>query len=307
MRYARNISVGFLAVLVALSIPFPFSTIASDPREAYADHFEISIPSSMNVNDEYLGHIRLPDTSSNIRSVALIPNATSITIPTIVQIPTDSQTATFEIYPTDIGDFEIVAVFDGVAHHTSFTVFDANAIIDTEETAIHLWIPKNTVAGTQYSGYVLLDEYSQNNRKISMVGSDDITLPEDITILAQSYSTLFQFTPIRESNAFIIAATDGESSRVETTIHEANSVSTTKRISLYTHDSTVSGKIAIIVSLESGTGIPIAMPEDTIIHLKGTSGISVSIFNNNSRRSSHRDSHMHAMVNYDGTVSASSY
>ena len=302
MRYAKNISVGFLSILVALSMPFPFSTINSDPQIVYADHFEISIPDSMNVNDEYLGHIRLSDTSSNVRSIVLLSNTTSITIPNRVTIPADSQAATFEIYPTDIGNFEITALFDGVTHRTTFTVFDADTIVNTEETAIHLWIPDNVVAGTQYSGYILLDEYSQNNRVISMVGSEGITLSDNITVLAQSYSVLFQFTPLQEGEAFIIAATDGESSRVETTVHEANSVSTTKRISLYTHNSTVSGKIAIIVSLESGTGIPIAMPEDTIIHLKGTSGINVQ--SSITIKAGQSQGLTYATINNDGTISA---
>ena len=241
---------------------------------AHADHFDISIPQSMNVNDEYLGHIRIPDTASNARTIVLLSNSTSIAIPDRITISADSQAATFEIYPTSTGDFEVTALFDGLTHRATFSVFEKGTVSDTEETSIHLWIPSDTIAGTQYSGYILLDKYSPDNRVIAMAGGN-VALPDDITVLAQSYSVLFQFTPLEEGDAFIIAATDGESSRMETTVHEEDSVSNTKRISLYSHNSTISGNLVTVVSLENSAGVPLAILEDTAIHFKATSGISV--------------------------------
>ena len=270
---------------------------------AYADHFELSVPQSMNVNDKYLGHIRIPDTSSNTRSIVLLSNSTSITIDNRVTISADSQAATFDIYPTETGHFEITALFDGVTHRATFSVYEKGTIQDTEETSIYLWIPENTVAGTQYSGYVLLEKYSPDNRVIKMVG-DNVLLPNDITVLAQAYSIVFQFTPLDEGDAFIVAATDGESSRKDTTVYEENSVSTTKRISLYSHDSTVSGQLMIVASLENSAGIPLVIPDDTIIHLKGTSGINVP--SSITIPAGQSQGLVHAVVNYDGTVSASS-
>ena len=292
MRYKLPVLALFLVFTIILLVP-----------PTYADHFEISVPNSMNVNDEYLGHIRIHDTSSNARSIVLLSNATSVVMQNRIIIPVDAQAQIFEIYPTETGHFEITALFDGVTHRATFSVYEKGAIDDTEETEIHLWIPENTVAGTQYSGYVLLDEYSAKSRTIQMVG-DNVILPDNITVLAQSYSTLFSFTPLDEGDAFIIVATDGESSRKDTTVYEENSISTTKRISLYSHNSTVSGQMMIVASLENSAGIPLEIPNDTTIHLKGTSGISVP--SSITIPAGESQGLVHAVVNYDGTVSASS-
>ena len=308
MRHISSVSTLLIIPLIFLAMVTIFSdaphhdTMSVMPA-AYADHFEISIPDSMNVNDEYIGHIRIPDTSSSARSIVLLSNSTSITIDSRLIIPADSQAQTFEIYPTETGHFEITALFDGVTHRATFSVYEKGTIQDTEETSIHLWIPENTVAGTQYSGYVLLDEYSPNNRIIKMVG-DNVLLPDNITVLAQAYSVLFQFTPLDEGDAFIIAATDGESSRKDATVYEENSISTTKRISLYSHDSTVSGQIMMVASLENSAGIPLKIPVDTTVHLKGTSGISVP--SSITIPAGESQGLVHAVVKYDGTVSASS-
>ena len=270
---------------------------------AHADHFEISLPESMNVNDEYLGHIRIPDTSSSARTIALLSNDTSVTIPSQIIVPADSQAQTFEIYPTSTGHFEVTALFDGTTHRATFSVFEKGTISDTEEVAIHLWTPKHVVAGTQYSGYVLLDTYSSSNRIIQMAG-DNVIIPDDITILEQSHSVLFQFTPLVKGDAFIVAATDGESSRAEMEVHEGDSISNTKTISLYSHESTMSGDLMVVASLENEDGVPLDIPEDTTVFLKATAGISVpgSIV----VPAGTSQGLVHAVVRDSGTISASS-
>lgn len=270
---------------------------------AYADHFEISLPESMNVNDEYLVHIRIPDTSSSVRTISLLANDTSVTIPPRITVAADSQAATFEIYPTSTGHFEITAVLDRVTHRATFSVYEKGTIDDTEEVAIHLWTPKHVVAGTQYSGYVLLDTYSPSNRIIQMAG-DNVIIPDDITILGQSHSVLFQFTPLAKGDAFIVAATDGESSRAEMEVYEGDSISNTKTISLYSHESTMSGNLMVVASLENEDGVPLDIPEDTTVSLKATAGISVPA----SIVVPAGDSQVliHAVLRDSGTISASS-
>ena len=257
---------GLVLLLPMLVILFPM---------AYAEHFTISMPDSMNVNDEYIGHVRIPETSSSARVVILLANDTSVTIPTQITVPADSQAQTFEVYPTLTGHFEITALFDGVTHRAEFSVYEQGTIDDIEEAAIHLWLPSDTIAGTQYSGYVLLDKYSPNSRIITMAG-DNVMIPDDITILPQSHSALFQFTPLKPGDAFVAAATDGESSRVETQVHEGGSISTSKQISLYSHSSTLTDNMAIIVSLENGNGVPLDIPTDIVVHIASSYGISVS-------------------------------
>ncbi len=270
---------------------------------AYAEHFEISMPNSMIVNNAYDGNIRMPDTSNSPRIIILTPNSTSVTVPSTVTIAQDSQTGTFKIFPTETGHYQITVIVNQISHSAVFSVYEEGEIEETEETAIHLWLPSDTIAGTQYSGYVLLDKYSPNSRLITMAG-DNVIIPDDITILPQSHSALFQFIPLEPGDAFVIAATDGESSRVETDVHEGSGISTSKQISLYSHSSTFTDNMAIIVSLENGNGVPLDIPTDTVVHIASSYGISVA--DSVTIPAGTPQGIIHASVKKAGTISASS-
>lgn len=243
---------------------------------AYGDHFEISLPSKMVLGDAYVGYVRGLDVPDNY-TLTLTSNSSSVALqPAALAAGADQQSVSFTVFPSEPGTFKVVVTAqDRVSHDADFTVYGKDSVIDDpEETGIRLWLPSDVIAGERYSGYVLLDRYSPVKRIIAMAGGN-ADLPEYITVLPHEHSALFWFVPLEGGSAFVAAATDGESSLQRTMVHGAGGQGRGAMISLYSHNSTSTGTLAVVVSLEGAGRMPLGADGDVTVSLHGTHGVAV--------------------------------
>lgn len=137
-----------------------------------------------------------------------------------------------------------------------------------------VWIPKKMIVGQDYQGIIVLDRPSSDNSLLFLSTSDKsrLDVPQSINISPFTNHGIFQIKPLKNGNATVFAALQGNLVQADTTIYQSNTQPASLRIILPTNITKAQNMLAYVFSQDQ-FGLPAPVNLDSELFVTTTSTI----------------------------------
>lgn len=157
----------------------------------------------------------------------------------------------------------------------SAQIYDTNSSLTHYSSNFTIWIPNKMISGQEYEGIIVLDKPTNQETIFSLSTNDKSTLdiPLAITIPPWENHGMFKIKAVKDGNATVFSALDGNLVQTSTTVYTSNSLPSSMKLIIPT-TLTKAQSMQAYVFAEDKFGIPEHVTNDTEISVTSTSMIS---------------------------------